>query len=182
MKQECDEDFGLNEHDCIVNLHLFGVFGARAMAKLYKFHPSDSFSPRREFQESIQCSYSSNSLKRPRLGLGKIQSRLGEIGSPKRGLAQARRARLSEMTRLNEHDCIVNLHLFGVFGARAMAKLYKFHPSDSFSPRREFQESIQCSYSSNSLKRPRSRSGEESSPKRDDEVQTLLHARLDEVD
>jgi len=75
----------LNEHDCIVNWHLFGVFGARAMAKLCKFHPSDSFSPKPELQESIQCSYSSNSLRRPRLGLGKIQSRLGEIGSPKRG-------------------------------------------------------------------------------------------------
>jgi len=53
--------------------------------KLYKFRPSDPFSPRRELQESFQCSYSSISLRRPRLGLGEIQSRLGEIGSPKRG-------------------------------------------------------------------------------------------------
>ena len=64
---------------------ILGVFSACAVVKLCKFHPSDSFSPRRELQESIQCLDSSNSLRRPRLGLGEIQSRLGEIGSPKRG-------------------------------------------------------------------------------------------------
>jgi len=63
----------------------FGVFGARVVAKLYKFRSSDSFSPRRELQGSIQHSESSNSLKRPRLGLGDILSRLGKIGSPKQG-------------------------------------------------------------------------------------------------
>ncbi|QCE06471.1 hypothetical protein DEO72_LG9g1483 [Vigna unguiculata] len=55
------------------------------VAKLCEFRPSDSFSPRRELQESIQCSYSSNSLRRLGLGLSEIQSRLGEIGSPRQG-------------------------------------------------------------------------------------------------
>jgi len=62
-----------------------GCFRDGTVAKLCDFRPSDSFSPRREWQESIQRSYSSNSLRRPGLGLSKIQSCLGEIGSPRRG-------------------------------------------------------------------------------------------------
>ncbi|QCE04549.1 hypothetical protein DEO72_LG8g2585 [Vigna unguiculata] len=55
-----------------------------SVAKLYKFRPSDSFSPRRELQEFIQGLGSSNSLRQSRLRLSETQSRSGENGSPKR--------------------------------------------------------------------------------------------------
>jgi len=55
------------------------------MAKLCKFRPSDSLSPRRELQEFIQGLGSSISLRRPRFGLSETKSRSGKSGSPKRG-------------------------------------------------------------------------------------------------
>ncbi|QCD83266.1 hypothetical protein DEO72_LG2g3609 [Vigna unguiculata] len=73
------------------------------------------------------------------------------------------------------------------------AKLYKFYPSDSLSPKRELQEFIQGLGSSISLRQPSanprpleeiwvfermgSRSGELGSPKRDKVVQPLFHVR-----
>ncbi|QCD94494.1 hypothetical protein DEO72_LG5g2578 [Vigna unguiculata] len=71
-----------------------------------------------------------------------------------------------------------------------VAKLCKFRPSDSFSPKRELQGFIQGLGSSNSLRRPRlelseiasmTRSGEKSSPKRDVVVKSLLNAHSGEV-
>ncbi|QCE04978.1 hypothetical protein DEO72_LG8g3020 [Vigna unguiculata] len=58
----------MNEKGLRVNWNCFGVSGAWAVAKLYKFRPSDSLLPRRELQE-FKGLGSSISLRRPRLGL-----------------------------------------------------------------------------------------------------------------
>jgi len=61
------------------------VFVIEQWRNSVSFAQATPFSPRRELQEFIQGLGSSNSLKRPRLGLSETQSRSGESGSPKRG-------------------------------------------------------------------------------------------------
>jgi len=83
----------------IVNWYWCCVFGALAMAKLCRFRPSDSFSPRRELHGFVLGVGSPIPPRRPSIRVERLASRSGERHSPKRGCDEVARVERDFLSR-----------------------------------------------------------------------------------